>query len=301
MSRRYSCSTLQRNRESGAAERDSASMLDSQEREWTDDHALLTATMRDVGNLAMSYFGRHVHAWQKEGGTPVSDADIAVDRHLRQRLGAARPEYGWLSEETEDDTARLARRRVWVIDPIDGTRAFLEGVPHFCHAVALVEDRRPVLAVLYNPATDEFYEAIAGHGARLNGHSIRTSGRQEIEGCRMAAFGPMFQHPAWREPWPAMQIIQRDSVAYRLALVASGQADAAFGLNPKNDWDLAAADLIVHEAGGLVSSHDGKLLAYNGIETVQRSFLAAGPAMHAALLARIGHVKLRPPPARQDA
>src|SRR6266404_9020475 len=85
MSRRYSCSTLQRNRESGAAERDSASMLDSQEREWTDDHALLTATMRDVGNLAMSYFGRHVHAWQKEGGTPVSDADIAVDRHLRQR------------------------------------------------------------------------------------------------------------------------------------------------------------------------------------------------------------------------
>jgi len=122
----------------------------------------------------------------------------------------------------------------------------LEGVPHFCHAVALVEGGRPVVAVLYNPATEEFYEAIAGRGALLNGYPIRTSDRQEIEGCRMAAFGPMFKHR--REPWPKMQIIHRDSVAYRLALVASGEADAAFGLYTKRDWDLAAADLIVHEA-----------------------------------------------------
>jgi myo-inositol-1(or 4)-monophosphatase len=273
---------------------------DSHMTDWVDDHGLLAATMREVGNLALHYFRTDVNAWEKEGGTPVSDADIAVDRHLKQRLGAARPEYGWLSEETEDDTARLARRRVWVVDPIDGTRAFLDGIPHFCHAVALVEDGRPVVAVLYNPATDEFYEAIAGRGARLNGALIHVSDRHEIEGCRMAAFGPMFQHPAWREPWPDMQIIQRDSVAYRLALVASGEADAAFGLNTKHDWDLAAADLIVHEAGGLVSSHDGKPLVYNRVNTLQRSFLAAGPAMHAALFARIGYVKLRSQRARQD-
>jgi myo-inositol-1(or 4)-monophosphatase len=273
---------------------------DSHMTDWVDDHALLAATMREVGNLALRYFRTDVNAWEKEGGTLVSDADIAVDRHLKQRLGAARPEYGWLSEETEDDTTRLTCRRVWVVDPIDGTRAFLQGLAHFCHAVALVEDGHPVVAILYNPATEEFYEAIAGRGARLNGVLIHVSDRHEIEGCRMAAFGPMFQHPAWREPWPEMRIIQRDSVAYRLALVASGEADAAFGLNTKHDWDLAAADLIVHEAGGLVSSHDGKPLVYNGVNTLQRSFLAAGPAMHAALFARIGYVKLRSPRARQD-
>lgn len=261
--------------------------------DWLDDHSLLVATMREVGDMAMSYFRSAVRAWEKEGGTPVSEADIVIDRHLRGALGAARPEYGWLSEETEDNTARLTRRRVWVVDPIDGTRAFLEGVPHFCHAVALVEEGRPVLAVLYNPAIQEFYEAIAGQGARLNGRVIRVSDRREIEGCRMAAYGPMFTHPAWRERWPEMEIIQRDSVAYRLALVASGVADAAFGLNTKSDWDLAAADLIVHEAGGLVSSHDGKQLVYNQEDTLQRSFLAAGPAMYAALFARIGYVKLR--------
>jgi myo-inositol-1(or 4)-monophosphatase len=257
----------------------------------SDDHSLLVTTMREVGSIAMSYFRSDVRAWEKEGGTPVSDADIVIDSHLKRCLGAARPDYGWLSEETEDNVARLTRRRVWVVDPIDGTRAFLGGVPHFCHAVALVEEGRPVLAVLYNPATDEFYEAMAGHGACLNGRAVRVSDRHEIEGCRMAAYGPMFMHPAWREPWPEMEIIQRDSVAYRLALVASGVADAAFGLNTKNDWDLAAADLIVHEAGGLVSSHDGKQLIYNQANTLQRSFLAAGRAMYAALYARIGHLK----------
>jgi myo-inositol-1(or 4)-monophosphatase len=259
----------------------------------SDDHALLMAAVREVGSLAMSYFRTDVKVWEKEGGTPVSDADIIIDRHLRQSLGAARPEYGWLSEETEDNAARLTRRRVWVVDPIDGTRAFLQGVPHFCHAAALVEHGRPILAVLYNPATEEFYDAVAGGGARLNGRAIRVGDCQEIEGCRMAAYGPMFTHPAWRERWPEMEIIQRDSVAYRLALVASGEVDAAFGLNTKTDWDLAAADLIVHEAGGLVSSHDGKQLVYNKSDTSQRSFLAAGPAMYATLFARIGYVKLR--------
>jgi myo-inositol-1(or 4)-monophosphatase len=257
------------------------------------DHALLVAAVREAGVIAMRSFRTDVKTWKKEGGTPVSEADIAIDQHLKQRLGEVRPEYGWLSEETEDDATRLGRRRVWVVDPIDGTRAFLQGVPHFCHSAALVEDGRPVLAALFNPATDEFYEAMAGQGARLNGRPIRVSDRSEIAGCRMAAFEPLFRHPAWREPWPDMQIIQRDSVAYRLALVASGDADAALGLNAKNDWDLAAADLIVHESGGHVTSHDGQLLAYNGSEPLQRSFLAAGPAMHAALFARVGQIKLR--------
>lgn len=258
-----------------------------------DDVALLKAAVREASALALRYWRTELSVWQKPGGTPVSEADITVDRHLRQRLCDARPDYGWLSEETEDDTARLQCGRVWVVDPIDGTRAFLDGTPHFCHAVALVENGTPVAAALFNPAADEFYEAVANKGAQLNGAPIKVSDRQAIAGCRMAAYGPMFKHPAWREPWPDMEIIQRDSVAYRLALVASGAADAAMGLNTKNDWDLAAADLIVREAGGHVTSHDGQALAYNNPAPQQYSFLAAGPSLHAALFARTGHIKLK--------
>jgi myo-inositol-1(or 4)-monophosphatase len=257
------------------------------------DHALLVAAVREAGVIALQHYRTDVNTWQKEGGTPVSDADIAVNQHLHRRLGDARPEYGWLSEETEDDTTRLTRRRVWVVDPIDGTKAFLAGTPHFCHAVALVEDGRPILAALYNPAADEFYEAVAGQGARLNGRPIRVSDRSELEGCRIAAFEPMFRHPAWREVWPPMNVIDRNSVAYRFALVASGEVDAALGLNSKNDWDLAAAELIVREAGGRVTSHDGQPLTYNTERASHRSFIAAGPAMHDVLFKRVGELKLR--------
>ena len=257
-----------------------------------DDYALLTAAVREAGTLAMRYFGAHNPAWEKKGGTPVSEADVAIDAFLRHQLADARPDYGWLSEEAEDDHTRLTRRRVWVVDPIDGTRAFLNGLPHFCHAVALVEHGRPVMAALYNPAANEFYEASIGRGAKLNGKFINVSAQSQIAGCRMAAFAPMFRHPAWREPWPEMQVIQRDSVAYRIALVANGEADAAFGLNSKNDWDLAAADLIVTEAGGLMTSHNGQTIEYNREKPIQQSFLAAGRPLHAALLARVGHIKL---------
>jgi len=260
-----------------------------------DDQTLLVAAVREAGAIALRHFRTEVNAWQKKGGTPVSDADIEINQHLHRRLGDARPDYGWLSEEAEDDTSRLARRRVWVVDPIDGTKAFLAGTPHFCHAVALVEDGRPILAALFNPATDEFYEAAIGRGAKLNGRPIRVSDRGELEGCRIAAFEPMFRHPSWREPWPPMNMIQRDSVAYRLALVASGDVDAALAFNSKNDWDLAAADLIVREAGDCVTSHDGHPLAYNTEHASQRSFIAAGPAMHDVLFRRVGQVKLRTP------
>src|SRR5437660_1447580 len=141
------------------------------------DQALLIAAVREAGAIALKAFRTKVRAWEKQGGTPVSDADIAVNQHLQRRLGEARPDYGWLSEETEDDQTRLEKRRVWVVDPIDGTRAFLAGTPHFCQAVALVEDGRPILAALFNPATDEFFEAAVGNGATLNGKPIRVSDR----------------------------------------------------------------------------------------------------------------------------
>jgi myo-inositol-1(or 4)-monophosphatase len=182
------------------------------------------------------------------------------------------------------------------VDPIDGTRAFARSQPHFAISVALVTAGEPVLAALYNPATDEFFEAAKEGGARLNGTSISVSTRSEIAGCRMAAFAPMFKHPGWERagvpPWPEMEIVDRNSVAYRIALVACGAADATLALNGKSDWDIAAADLIVHEAGGRMTTHDGKRFAYNRASTRHRSLLAAGPALYDAIFARVGALKL---------
>lgn len=257
-----------------------------------EDRALLNAATRKAGEIALTYYQTKLKTWMKDGDSIVTEADIAVNEHLHQSLVSPRADYGWLSEETEDDATRLTRQRLWVVDPIDGTRAFAKGKPHFTISVALVEDGRPVLAALFNPATDEFFEAEVGKGASLNGDIISVGHRSDIVGARMAAHGPMFKHPAWPKPWPEMEIIERNSVAYRIALVACDQADAAMALNTKNDWDLAAADLILWEAGGKLTSHDGNILVYNKEIPRHRSLLAAGPEMHEALSERVGSLTL---------
>lgn len=257
------------------------------------DFLLLKDVVRQAGAVAMRFFLTDHKQWSKaHDNTPVTEADIAVNDLLRTRLMGARPDYGWLSEETEDDSSRLTQSSVWVVDPIDGTRAFTKGKPHFVISVALVEDGRPVLGVLFNPATDEFFEAQKGRGAKLNGEPIRVSDCAAVEGCRMIAFEPMFRHPAWTEAWPEMDVSDRNSVAYRIALVACGQADATLALNGKSDWDLAAADLILHEAGGRMTTHDGQTFFYNRASTRHPSLLAAGPALYEALFARVGALKL---------
>ncbi len=248
--------------------------------------------MRTAGALAMQFFRADAHSWTKDDGTVVSEADWAVNDLLRTQLSGGRPDYGWLSEETEDGAERLTKPCLWVVDPIDGTRAFLKGDPHFCIAVALVVGTEPALAMVYNPATEEFFDAVRGEGARLNGQPIQTSERQALEDCRMLGDPPMFKHPAWPEPWPPMHIETRDSIAYRLALVASGAFDATLSLTPKQDWDLAAADLIVREAGGVISPHFGGRLAFNAAVPRHRSVMAAGRNLYAELFRRLGHLQL---------
>jgi myo-inositol-1(or 4)-monophosphatase len=252
----------------------------------------MVEAVRAGGATALSFYQTKLKTWMKTGDSIVTEADIAVNDLLHEHLALARPRYGWLSEETEDDPTRLSCSRVWVVDPIDGTRAFAKSKPHFVISVALVEDGRPVLGALFNPATGEFFEATLGGGATLNGQPIHVGDRATIEGCRMAAYGPMFKHPAWTEAWPEMEIIERNSVAYRIALVACNAADAALALNSKNDWDLAAADLILSEAGGRLTTHNGTALIYNRELPRHRSLLAAGPRLHEALLARVGPLTL---------
>lgn len=260
------------------------------------DLALIESAVRDAGTIASSYFGGSYRSWQKGKGQPVTEADLAVDKFLHDTLSAARPDYGWLSEETDDDRARLHAARTFVVDPIDGTVAFLKGRPHFTICVAVVVAQRPVAGVVYNPITQECFAAAAGAGATLNGRPIHVSAQAHIEGCHMLANKMAFAHPMWAEPpntpWPDMTVESRSSIAYRMALVACGSYDAMLALSAKHDWDLAAGDLIVREAGGCVTNRQGVALRYNGAEPIQPSVIGAGPALHAELFAKLANARV---------
>lgn len=246
-----------------------------------EDLKLLEDTVRAGGAIARKYYGGDYKRWNKEGGSPVTEADLAVNTYLCETLMAARPDYGWLSEESTDDPTRLSRSNVFVVDPIDGTVAFLKNRPHFTVCAAVVVDGRPCCGAIYNPITDELYSARSGNGARRNGMAIHVTARQVLADCAM--LGDRTQ--LTRAPWPSLRVENRNSVAYRLMLVADGSADASVSLSAKRDWDLAAADIILQEAGGLLTDACGTRLRYNGASTIQPSLVAANPALHAEIIA----------------
>ena len=235
----------------------------------------------------MSYFQTDFAKWDKGGNNPVTEADIAIDRMLRDRLTGAFPEYGWLSEETTDEPSRLNKQRVWIVDPIDGTRAFIRGKPHFTICIALVEDGRPISAVVFNPAENELFEAVEGGGALLNGAAIRPTDRTELAGARMLGSAEFYRSKRWPTPWPEMHVESRNSIAYRVALVAAGMFDGCVSMSNVNDWDLAAADLILSEAGGRLSQREGAYFEYNRNSASHPNLVAAGARLHDVLLAHI--------------
>ncbi len=264
--------------------------------EATSDLKLLEEAVLEAGNIARSFFGSHYKSWDKGKGQPVTEADLAVDRFLRDTLTAARPAYGWLSEESADDPARLSAPHTFIVDPIDGTVAFIKARPHFTICAAVVVDGRPLAGVVYNPITHENFSAQTGGGATLNGSPISVSDCGQIDGCRMLASKALFAHTGWAvppaTPWPDMAVESRSSIAYRMALVAGGGFDAMLALSAKHDWDLAAGDLIVREAGGYVTNHRGETLRYNGAEPIQPSIVCAGPRLHGKLLEKLAHIDL---------
>ena len=259
----------------------------------TEDLQLIVSAALDAGAVAMRLRqeGR-VETWSKPGGSPVTNADLEVDRLLRERLLAARPDYGWLSEETVDDQSRLSAGRTFVVDPIDGTVAYVKDRPWWAISIAVVEDGRPITGVLHAPAVGETYEATAGGGARCNGKPVEVGNRDELEGCAVLGDPPFMTGPGWPEPWPEMRIERRNSVAYRMALVAAGEFDAVVAISSKCDWDLAACDLIVGEAGGLVTDHLGWPFVYNQPSVRKPSLICAGPALHPLILSRVAHIDL---------
>jgi myo-inositol-1(or 4)-monophosphatase len=245
----------------------------------------LVAAVREAGRLALGKFRAPLKSWTKDNYSPVCEADIAVNEFLQERLRDPSAQIGWLSEETEDDPERLRAPRIWIIDPIDGTRAYIGGLADWSIATALVEDGRPVIAALFAPVADEMFLAIAGQGATLNGSPIHVTD-DGLDGARIA--GP----PGYLKRLQAIapRVVPQPkihSLALRFARVAHGAIDAAFASGNSHDWDLAAADLLVHEAGGALTTFGGQSLIYNKPEPVHPPLIGAGPRRHAALIALV--------------
>lgn len=252
-----------------------------------DDLALLVRVTRAAGDLAMSHFHAGVAVWDKAPGNPVSEADLALDAYLKDRLLGARPDYGWLSEETADSADRLACRRVWVVDPIDGTRDFIRGRDGWAVSVALVEDGEVVLGALCAPARGQLYVAAKGRGSHRNGIRLAVSGRGECSGLRMPIDPPNLTAAFWPEPWDAVAVEKPNSIALRTAKVAASEGDAFMDGRVINEWDVAAAALILGEAGGTVTDREGNTLRYNRPEPHIRGLVGATPALHADVLRRL--------------
>jgi myo-inositol-1(or 4)-monophosphatase len=244
----------------------------------------LARALREAGALALKGFrSATLKSWLKDETSPVSEADLAVDALLRERLGALAPRAAWLSEESEDDPVRLAAEHVWIVDPIDGTRGYIAGKPDWTISVALARSGRPVLAALYAPATDEMFLAGAAAGATLNDRRLTVSANDALSGARFAGPKRYLDWVARSHP-DAVTVPKIHSLALRLARVADGSIDAAFTSGHSHDWDLAAADLLVHEAGGALTDFSGRRLIYNNAEPVHEPLIAAGLPRHGELI-----------------
>ena len=252
------------------------------------DLDLLIDAARASGDIARKHFQSDPQVWDKDGGAgPVTEADLEIDTMLRTELLAARATYGWLSEETEDDAARLDHERVFIVDPIDGTRAFIEGKHHFSHSLAIAENGVVTTAVVYLPMMDKLYAATDQTAATMNGEAIAPSTRAELDGATLLATKNNLKDEHWQGGTPPFEHRFRPSLAYRLCLVAEGRFDAMLTLRDCWEWDIAAGELIVRQAGGQATTRQGAALPFNAPHPKTKGCLAAGGALHGALLARL--------------
>lgn len=252
------------------------------------DLALLVEAARRSGDIAKQYFQQDPDVTHKPNGAgPVTAGDLAVNAMLEGFLQAARPDYGWLSEETEDNAARLDTKCQFIIDPIDGTRAFIDGSKDWAHSLAVSEDGVPVAAAVYLPMRDLMFAASKGGGATLNGGTITVT-CAPIQDATILGAKWNFDGRFWAGGvLPPIKRVFRSSLAYRLSLVAQGRFDGMITLRPSWEWDIAAGALIIEEAGGTVTDQHGAPLCFNNSHPLVPGVLAAGSALHADLLARL--------------
>ncbi len=227
----------------------------------TEDIRLLKEVGAEAGEIAMKYFRSDNEVWMKSGNSPVSRADMEVNKFLHRQLRAARPDYGWLSEETDDNNDRLDQKSVFVVDPIDGTRGFINGSDRWCIAIAVVEEGRPTTAILECPALKESYSAIAGKSTALNGELLKLAQREQIR--HLTGSQKILDLVTSSTSLDFEVTSYVPSLAYRIAMVAAGKIDLAIARSGAHDWDLAAADLVLTSAGGQLTDLNGGQLRYN--------------------------------------
>jgi myo-inositol-1(or 4)-monophosphatase len=242
-----------------------------------------------AGELALRHFHAKSEWWDKSPGNPVGIADLEVDAYLMERLLGARPDDGWLSEETADTAARLDKDRVWIIDSIDGTRDFVRGRNGWAVSVALVEAGEVTVAALVAPARGQLFAALKGRGAQCNGKRLRVSGRADLPGIRLPIDEANMAASFWPEPWPGVSVEKPNSLALRMAKLASNEADGWLEGRTIAEWDIAASTLILTEAGGVATDRAGAPLVFNKPDPVFHGIAAATPALHGVVRDRLDH------------
>lgn len=248
---------------------------------------LLEATAREAGALARDLLTKPLDIKSKGPLGPVTNIDFAVDALLAERLLGARPDYGWLSEESPDDLAgREGKARTFILDPIDGTAALIAKMPQWTISIGLSDSGRAFAGAVYNPMTDELFLGAVGYGATLNGRPVRASLKETLDGARMIGLKQRFADKHGRPSWPKMDIIERQSIAYRLALVAAGLGDATVLFGFKHEWDIAAGAALVEAAGGRISDLWDEPLAFNQEVPRAPGVVASGAPLHPLLIER---------------
>lgn len=249
--------------------------------------ALLEAAAREAGALARNLLAKPLDIQSKGPLGPVTNIDFAVDALLAERLLGARPDYGWLSEETPDDLERrIGKPRTFILDPIDGTAALVANNPQWTISIGVVENERAFAGAVYNPMTDELFLGAIGAGATMNGKPMSASTCVEIEGARMLGLRNQFNDKRWVKPWPRMDFIERQSIAYRLSLAAAGLGDACVLFGFKHEWDIAAGAALAEAAGGVVTDLWGEPLAFNQPVPRAPGAVVSGVALHPLLIER---------------
>lgn len=253
--------------------------------DWPADLHLLTQSALQAGEIACRHFKTDVTVWHKPmDAGPVTAADIEIDTMLRETLCGARPDYGWLSEETEDDADRLTSDTVFIVDPIDGTRAFIEGNAHWGHSLAIAHKGAVVAAAVYLPVCDLLFSATLGGGAFLGDSAISVSDRAEAKGACVLAAKANFEDRFWPGGFPGIKRSFRSSLAYRLCLVAEGSFDGMLTLRPTWEWDVAAGALIVAEAGGHATTRTAQIPQFNSETALLDGMVASNPTLHRQLM-----------------
>ena len=240
-----------------------------------------------AGQIAIDFESAEIKHWYKSKSQPVTDADIEINLYLKKFFREHTPDYGWLSEESEDDKSRLKKKPFWCLDPIDGTRSFISGKPEYTISLALLIESQPILGMIYNPRTNEMFMAERENGAFCNKKKIKVSNKRKIDDCSIAISSSEQKKIQNHKILKELKTVKMGSIAYKIALVAKGEIDIALSFTRKSDWDLAAASLIIEEAGGIISKIDGSKINYNTEKLKISSVFASNQIIHSNLLSKI--------------